>query len=283
MIFLAGATDIETLSQLPVGNGTATLADVATIEQQEGPTQVNRVDGARSATVSGVITSEQTGGVIADVNAIVADIETPDGVEIVSGGISQDQGDAFTSMLFAIAFAIAAVCIVMVASFGSLTTPFVILFSLPLAIIGVLAALFISGKTLGLPALIGMLTLVGIVVTNAIVLLEYVIELRHRGYAIKDALIEGGKTRVRPILMTAVATIGALTPLALSGEGGAIIASDLAVVVIGGLLSSTVLTLIVVPVVYEIIGGWQERRAVRRAAKAPPAPAPVALAQWADD
>jgi HAE1 family hydrophobic/amphiphilic exporter-1 len=282
-IFLSGANDIETLSQLPVGSGTATLADVATIEQQDGPTQVNRVDGARSATVSGVITSEETGGVIADVNAIVADFETPPGVEIVSGGISQDQGDAFTSMLFAIAFAIAAVYIVMVASFGSLTTPFVILFSLPLAIIGVLAALFISGKTLGLPALIGLLMLVGIVVTNAIVLLEYVIELRHRGYAIKDALIEGGKTRVRPILMTAIATIGALTPLALSGEGGAIIASDLAVVVIGGLLSSTLLTLIVVPVVYEIIGGWQERRAARRAAKAAPAPTPVALAQGADD
>jgi HAE1 family hydrophobic/amphiphilic exporter-1 len=236
---------------------------------------VNRIDGDRSATVDGVITSEETGAVITEVNQIVADFDLPDGVDITSGGISQDQGEAFTSMIFAILFAIAAVYIVMVASFGSLTTPFVILFSLPLAIIGVLVALFVSGKTIGLPALIGLLMLVGIVVTNAIVLLEYVIELRHRGMELKDALVEGGKTRVRPILMTAIATIGALTPLALSGESGAIIASDLAVVVIGGLISSTVLTLVVVPVVYELIGGWQERRARKKEARAEKAVAAI--------
>src|SRR5690606_3079084 len=109
----------------------------------------------------------------------------------------------------------------MVVSFGSLSTPFVILFSLPLAIIGVLGALAITGKTLGLPALIGLLMLVGIVVTNAIVLLEYVIDLqKHKGMSVVEALYEGGKVRLRPILMTAIATILALTPLALSGEGG---------------------------------------------------------------
>src|SRR5690606_20479114 len=107
--------------------------------------------------------------------------------------------------------------------------------------------------------LIGVLMLVGIVVTNAIVLLEFVIELRKRGYDLKDALIEGGKTRLRPILMTAIATILALTPLALSSEGGALIASDLAVVVIGGLLTSTLLTLFVVPVIYELVARWQDR------------------------
>src|SRR5690606_38348143 len=134
----------------------------------------------------------------------------------------------------------------------------------PLAIIGVLGALALTGKTLGMPALIGLLMLVGIVVTNAIVLLEYVIELRREGHSLKDALIEGGKVRVRPILMTAFATMFALTPLAISGENSAIIASDLAVVVIGGLLTSTLLTLLVVPVIYEIIGGWQERREAKR-------------------
>jgi HAE1 family hydrophobic/amphiphilic exporter-1 len=275
-LMLTGATDAETLAQLPVaGNGGVTLGDVATIEQQEGPTQINRIDGARSATVSGVITSQETGGVITDVNAIVADFEVPDGVEISQGGIAQDQGEAFTSMAFAIVFAIAAVYIVMVASFGSLTTPFVILFSLPLAIIGVLLALFISGKTIGLPAMIGVLMLVGIVVTNAIVLLEYVLELRHRGYELKDAIIEGGKTRLRPILMTAIATILALTPLAFSTESGALIAADLAVVVIGGLISSTLLTLIVVPVIYELIGRWQDRRSQRRTGGAPDPVPPV--------
>lgn len=261
VMVLTGATDAETLANLPVaGNGTVTLGEVATIEQRDGPTQVNRVNGDRSATVTGVITSQETGGVITEVNQIVADFDVPDGVTVSQGGVAQDQGDAFTSMAFAILFAIAAVYIVMVASFGSLTTPFVILFSLPLAIIGVLLALFISGKTIGLPAMIGLLMLVGIVVTNAIVLLEYVIELRHRGYDLKDAIIEGGKTRLRPILMTAIATILALTPLALSTESGALIAADLAVVVIGGLLSSTLLTLLVVPVIYELIARWQDQR-----------------------
>ncbi|MGB3329216.1 MAG: efflux RND transporter permease subunit, partial [Thermomicrobiales bacterium] len=179
-----------------------------------------------------------------------------------------DQGNAFASMGIAMLVAIAAVYIIMVASFGSLTTPFVILFSLPLAVIGVILALLLTGKTLGLPALIGVLMLIGIVVTNAIVLLEYVIELRHnRGLSLRDALVEGGKTRLRPILMTAVATILALIPLALSKDGGAIIASDLAVVVIGGLLTSTLLTLIVVPVIYELIGGWQDRRAAKKERK----------------
>jgi HAE1 family hydrophobic/amphiphilic exporter-1 len=267
-IQLSGVSDPDTLAQLPVaGNGTVTLGEIATIEQQDGPTQVNRIGSDRSATITGVITSAETGSVIADVDAIVAGFDVPDGVEIGAGGIAQDQGEAFTSMALAIVFAIAAVYVVMVASFGSLTTPFVILFSLPLAIIGVLVALFLSGKTIGLPALIGVLMLVGIVVTNAIVLLEFVIELRHRGYALKDALIEGGKTRVRPIVMTAVATILALVPLALSSESGALIASDLAVVVIGGLLSSTLLTLIVVPVIYEFIGGWQDRHAAKQDAK----------------
>jgi HAE1 family hydrophobic/amphiphilic exporter-1 len=180
--------------------------------------------------------------------------------------------------------AIAAVYIVMVASFSSLTTPFVILFSLPLAIIGVIVSLFVTGKTLGLPSLIGLLMLVGIVVTNAIVLLEFVIELRHnRGLSLRDALIEGGKTRLRPILMTAVATILALMPLALSGEGGTLIASDLAVVVIGGLFTSTLLTLFVVPVIYELIGGWQDRRVAKQERRAVERRHPEAAASAARD
>ncbi|MGC4108539.1 MAG: efflux RND transporter permease subunit [Thermomicrobiales bacterium] len=265
-LIVSGADSKETLAKLPVaGGGTVTLDQIATIEQVDGPVQVSRIDGARSATISGTITTEATGAVNQDVAKIVADYNAPEGVKVSIGGIGQDQGSAFASMGIAMLVAIAAVYIIMVASFGSLTTPFVILFSLPLAVIGVILALLLTGKTLGLPALIGVLMLIGIVVTNAIVLLEYVIELRHnRGLELRDALIEGGKTRLRPILMTAVATILALIPLALSQEGGAIIASDLAVVVIGGLLTSTLLTLIVVPVIYELIGGWQDRRQAKK-------------------
>ncbi|MEJ7838810.1 MAG: efflux RND transporter permease subunit [Thermomicrobiales bacterium] len=279
---LDGGADQAALAEIPVAaGGTVTLGDVATIEQAEGPVQVTRIDGERAATVSGVITSEDTGAPTLDVQAIVDDFEAPEGVTVEVGGIAQNQTEAFTSLGIAIVLAIAAVYIVMVASFSSLTTPFVILFSLPLAIIGVIVSLVITGKTLGLPSLIGVLMLVGIVVTNAIVLLEFVIELRHnRGLSLRDALIEGGKTRLRPILMTAFATILALMPLALSGEGGTLIASDLAVVVIGGLITSTLLTLFVVPVIYELIGGWQDRRtakqATRAASESEPEPEPAA-------
>lgn len=268
-LIISGADSKETLAKLPVAaGGQVTLDQIATIEQVDGPVQVSRIDGARSATITGTITSDATGGVNADVASIVADYQAPEGVDVTIGGIGQDQGDAFVSMGIAMLVAVAAVYIIMVASFSSLTTPFVILFSLPLAVIGVILALLLTGKTLGLPALIGVLMLIGIVVTNAIVLLEFVIELRHnRGLSLRDALIEGGKTRLRPILMTAVATILALIPLAVSQEGGAIIASDLAVVVIGGLLTSTLLTLIVVPVIYELIGGWQDRREEKRERK----------------
>src|SRR5690606_20120881 len=149
---IAGATDAESLAQLPVaGGGQVTLGDIATIEEGEGPVQITRIDGDRSATVSATITTEETGGVLTEVAQLINDYEAPEGVEVAMGGLGQDQADAFASMGIAILVAIAAVYIVMVASFNSLTTPFVILFSLPLAIIGVLGALALTGKTLGLP------------------------------------------------------------------------------------------------------------------------------------
>jgi HAE1 family hydrophobic/amphiphilic exporter-1 len=263
-VITAGTTtDSAALGALPVGPNKTPLAEIATISNTDGPVQIVRIDSDRAAIITGSITTDETGKVTSDVTKIVNDAKksTPDGVTIEIGGVSQDQADAFTSMGIALLVAVALVYLVMVVSFGSLSTPFVILFSLPLALIGVLAALALSGKTLGLPALIGVLMLVGIVVTNAIVLLEYVIELRKQGKPLDEALIEGGKTRLRPILMTASATILALIPLALSGEGGAIIASDLAVVVIGGLFTSTLLTLLVVPAAYRVVAGWQDRRA----------------------
>jgi hydrophobic/amphiphilic exporter-1 (mainly G- bacteria), HAE1 family len=264
-IMFEGEMTPESLSALPVSpTSDATLENVATIERVDGASQILRQDGVRTATITGAITSDDTGGPIADVQSIINDYEAPEGITISAGGIAQQQEDAFLDMGLAIIVAIAAVYVVMVAGFGSLLTPFVILFSLPLAIIGVLLALLITGKTLGLSALIGLLMLVGIVVTNAIVLLEYVIELRGKGVPLQQAIIEGGKVRLRPILMTALATMLALVPLALSNESGALIAADLAVVVIGGLLTSTLLTLFVVPVIYELLGRWQERRASTR-------------------
>ena len=155
--------------------------------------------------------------------------------------------------------AILLVYVMMVLTFNSLVTPFIILFTLPLATIGAFPALYITGRPIGVSALIGFLMLIGIVVTNAIVLLDLVERLRAEGHSTKDALIEGGRTRVRPILMTAIATILALIPLAAGFNQGSIIAAELGTVVIGGLFSSTFLTLLVIPVVYSLVDALKVR------------------------
>jgi HAE1 family hydrophobic/amphiphilic exporter-1 len=160
---------------------------------------------------------------------------------------------AFSGLFISMAVAILLVYLVMVLVFNSLVDPLVIMFSLPLATIGAFPALFITQRAIGISALIGFLMLIGIVVTNAIVLLDLVEQHRRRGMPMYDALMAGGRTRVRPILMTAIATILALMPLALGLSEGEIIASELATVVIGGLFTSTFLTLIVVPVVYSLV------------------------------
>ena len=167
----------------------------------------------------------------------------------------------------------------MVLTFNSLVTPFIILFTLPLATIGALPALYFTGKPLGVSALIGMLMLIGIVVTNAIVLLDLVERLRAQGMGTTEALIEGGRTRIRPILMTAIATILALIPLAAGFNQGSIIAAELGTVVIGGLFTSTFLTLLVIPVVYSLVDGVRNWRPGKRADANPDAteaqPTPV--------
>jgi HAE1 family hydrophobic/amphiphilic exporter-1 len=144
------------------------------------------------------------------------------------------------------------VYIILAVTFRSVIHPFSVLFSLPFAVVGAALALWLSGSVLGISAMIGLMMLVGVVVTNAIVLLELVQQLRDRGEVAYDALVRGGRTRLRPIWMTALAAALALVPLALSKESGAIIAAELAIVVIGGLMVSTTLTLVVVPVVYSL-------------------------------
>ena len=212
----------------------------------------------------------------------MADGTIPPGVDVRLAGVTQQQTEAFGGLFFAMGFAILVVYIVMVLVFGSLIDPLVILFSLPLATIGAFPALLITGRPLGISALIGFLMLIGIVVTNAIVLLDLVEQLRHKGMSTHDALVEGGRTRVRPILMTAVATILALIPLAAGLSQGSIIAAELGTVVIGGLFSSTFLTLIVIPVIYSLVDGgkkWVSGRLARSGDEEPaPATAPAPTA-----
>ena len=236
------------------------LDSIATLQEVPSQVSMTRVDGMPAASVTADITSENTGGVSAEVQQAVEKLEVPEGVEVLVGGVAGDIGEGFTSLAIAIVIAILLVYGIMALLFQSWLDPLVILFSLPLAVIGAIVSLVITGSALSLSALIGILMLVGIVVTNAIVLLEFVIMLRkERGYSLQDALIEGAQTRLRPILMTAFAAILALVPLSLGLNEGLLIAADLGRVVIGGLFTSTLLTLLVVPVMYSFADGFKKR------------------------
>jgi HAE1 family hydrophobic/amphiphilic exporter-1 len=269
----AHVTSLADLKELPVGSvARAPLGSVATVEQVEVQGTITRVDQSPSASVKAEITSEDTGAVSASVqdaiDALKASGAIPAGVSVELAGVSQQQAEAFGGLFTAMGIAILLVYVMLVLTFNSLITPFIILFSLPLATIGAFPALVLTGRPIGVSALIGFLMLIGIVVTNAIVLLDLVERLRAEGHSTRDALIEGGKTRVRPILMTAIATILALVPLAIGFNQGSIIAAVLGTVVIGGLLSSTFLTLIVVPVVYALVDGAKARLRRRPAIEA---------------
>ncbi len=233
--------------------GSAPLGELAEVVVSEGPVTISRTDGLRSATITGDIVAEDTQAVGQLVDEKIAAVALPAGVSVNSGGIFGDIEEGFQAIFLSMGVGVILVYLVMVASLGSLRNPFVIVTTLPFALIGALAALVITGRTLGLPAMMGILLLIGIVVTNAIVLIAFVEQLREKGMGVYDALINGGRVRLRPILMTALTTSFALLPLAAapSGEGG-IIGAELATVVIGGLMSSTALTLVVVPVVYSI-------------------------------
>ncbi|MGE0540762.1 MAG: efflux RND transporter permease subunit [Dehalococcoidia bacterium] len=250
---------VESLGALEVAPGVR-LDSVATIVTTEKQVSMTRVDGKPAAGITAEITSENTGQVTADAQAAVDTLTLPAGIEVYQGGLAESLNEGFASMIIAILASIVLVYVIMALLFQSLLTPFVILFSLPLAMIGAIVALVVTGSPLSISAMIGILMLVGIVVTNAIVMLEFVIMLQHeRGYSIREALIEGATTRLRPILMTAIAAMLALIPLSLGLTEGALIASDLGRVVIGGLFSSTLLTLFVVPVAYSFADGLRQR------------------------
>jgi HAE1 family hydrophobic/amphiphilic exporter-1 len=248
----------EALGKLPLAPGLV-LSDIATVTQGSSPTGVTRYDGERSAQIQGVITSSNAGKVNQDVQAAINGTTVPAGVTVSLGGAAEMQSESFAALGLAMLLAVFLVYLAMVTAFGSLLTPFVILLTLPLAMIGAFPALAVTGRELGLPAMLGLLMLIGIVVTNAIVMLELVERLEKEGLSTYDAIVQGAETRLRPILMTALVTVLALTPLALGLSEGALLSSSLATVVIGGLLSSTLLTLVVIPCVYSLFAGLRRR------------------------
>lgn len=252
----AKLTSLDALSKMPVGVAKMPLGSIATVTETQTQARISHVGGNPAATISADPTSSDTGGVSVEVQKAIDKLQADGqlkGVTVTLGGVTQEMNDAFGNLFVSMAVAVLLVYLVMVLVFNSLIDPLVIMFSLPLATIGAFPALFLTQRPIGISALIGFLMLIGIVVTNAIVLLDLVEQHRRKGMPMYEALIQGGRTRVRPILMTAIATILALIPLGLGLSQGEIIASELATVVIGGLFTSTFLTLIVIPVVYSLV------------------------------
>ncbi|MGV9600962.1 efflux RND transporter permease subunit [Streptosporangium sandarakinum] len=251
--------------KLPSAAGVVKLSDVAEVVRAAGPTQVTRIDSKRSATVSGTATGQDVGAVTAALNERLEKLTLPAGAQWSLGGVSADQEEAFGQLGLAMLAAIAIVFMIMVATFRSFAQPLILLVSVPFAATGAIGLLVATGTPMGVPALIGMLMLIGIVVTNAIVLIDLINQYRAQGMGVTEAVVEGGRRRLRPILMTAVATVFALVPMALglTGSGG-FISQPLAIVVIGGLVSSTILTLVLVPTLYVMLEGTKERLRRRR-------------------
>jgi HAE1 family hydrophobic/amphiphilic exporter-1 len=256
----AQVDSVAALAKLPVGTfAKVPLGSIADVRQVDVQGSITRIDQRPASSISAQITSENTGAVSRAVGLEIDRLrgagKIPAGVDVELAGVTQQQNEAFSGLFLSMGVAILLVYVMMVLTFNSLITPFVIMFSLPLATIGAFPALYLTHRPIGISALIGFLMLIGIVVTNAIVLLDLVERLRSQGETTTEALVEGGRTRVRPILMTAIATMLALIPLAAGFNQGSIIAAELGTVVIGGLFSSTFLTLIVVPVVYSLVDG----------------------------
>ncbi|HEX6484281.1 MAG TPA: efflux RND transporter permease subunit [Ktedonobacteraceae bacterium] len=250
---------------LPTQTGNVKLGDVATVTQTLGPTQITHIGGQRTATVSATATTNNTGSVTRNIQQQINALHLPAGVTVTTGGVGQSQAQAFSSLGIALLIAILLVYLVMVATFRSLVQPLILLVSLPFAASGSLLLMLITHTQLGVPSLIGLLMLIGIVVTNAIVLLDLIHQYRAKGLDARTAVIEGGSRRVRPILMTAVATILALIPMALGlSKDSIFIGAPLAITVIGGLASSTILTLLLVPTLYVMIEGRRDRKGLAK-------------------
>lgn len=244
------------------------LSAIATVEEVLTAPSITRAGGERQVTLS---VTPKNGGLDAANAAVTEAIEKtqlPSGVSFELGGVSAEQDEAFGQLGGAMLAAIALVLVVMIATFRSFRGPMILLVSVPFAATGAILSLLITGTALGLPALIGLLMLIGIVVTNAIVLLDLIGRLREGGESLADAVEHGTRLRLRPILMTAAATIFALIPMSLGLTGGGVfISKPLAIVVIGGLISSTLLTLILVPVLYTLVERRHENKHLKRARK----------------
>ncbi len=264
--------DVETMMIRNNQGEEIPLVAVAELRQVQGPTEINRSDQQRQVRVTSDLTGDQDlGTVTAEIQRQLDRLNTPDGYRLALGGQGEDMAESFEQLTFALALSIFLVYMVMAIQFESFVYPFIIMFSLPTTLVGVLGGLFITGQPLSVPAFIGIIMLAGIVVNNAIILVSYINILREKGVDRDEAIMEAGRSRLRPILMTTLTTVLAMVPLALGFGQGAEAQMPMAVVIIFGLLVSTIFTLVLVPVMYLILDktarrigsfSWRRKKAV---------------------
>ena len=250
------AKNLEELleTEIPTATGTPMpLSELVEVEEGTTLNTLSRSKGEYYATVSGTITDNDISKATSAADKKIEELDLPKGVTTGVEGVAADMSETFTQLGIAMIAAVAIVYFILVVTFREGLAPFAILFSLPFAVIGSFVGLYLTDLTISVSVMMGLLMLIGIVVTNAIVLVDRIIHMEYDGMEMREAILEAGVTRLRPILMTAIATIGAMIPMALGNGGGGLVSQDLAVTVIGGLVSSTALTLVIVPIVYEIL------------------------------
>lgn len=249
----AGVSDLRRLVVNPNGQVPIRLSAVADIEVHEGPSEIRRIDQQRAVLISANVSGVDLGTMTVMIQQALETMDIPQDVSLVIGGQNQEMETSLNSLTFALALAIFLVYIVMASQFESFIHPFVIMFTIPLALIGVIVVLFVTGVPLSVVVFLGMIMLAGIVVNNAIVLVDYINHLRRTGLSKIDAIAQAGEVRLRPILMTTSTTVLGLLPMALGLGDGAEIRTPMAITVVAGLISSTLLTLVIIPTVYSLI------------------------------
>lgn len=275
--------DPQAIGAIPLlgeGGTLVRLDQVARLYRDTGPARIERSDRERRVEVTGNIAGRSLGDVARDVRVSIARVPLPEGYRVVMRGQVQQQETAFSTLLSTLVLSVVLIYMLMVALFESWLTPFAIMFSLPVALVGAFGALFVTGNTFNIFSLIGMIMLMGLVGKNAILLIDFTQTLRGRGMERTEAILTAGQTRLRPILMTTATVIFAMLPLALKLEAGGETRAPLAVVIIGGVLSSTLLTLVLVPGVYTMLDDLKEllKRLMVKAPSVQPATAPAPAA-----
>lgn len=261
------ADDIRHLTFVSSSGQAFELSQFATIKETMGESMLQRIDRLSSISINSQVVGRPSGSIGADIQKKMASYKLPEGVSIEYRGDLKNQADAFGSLGIALILGIVLIYLIMVALYESTIYPLVVLFSIPVALVGALTALALTMESLTIFSIVGMVMLLGLVAKNAILIVDFTNQLKEEGYALKDALITAGKERLRPILMTTIAMIAGMLPIALASGDGAEVKNGMAWVIIGGLTSSLLLTLLLVPSVYYVIDKLKDRFSKKKVSK----------------